>query len=153
MHQVVAYKRLKTMENYKQPPMKFGHGCFKEVVVFNCKGRYTLGDKLQQHVAATHCSEKSLRVYWKICVKISVPATEVCCSNMLQKIKSDRICATCRGDKILLKRQRVSPNFSSRHEVICCCDVSPQHVAATSCRTCTHRVICRHNLSPSVYQP
>ena len=26
------------------------------------KGRYTPGDKLQQHVAATRCSDKSLRV-------------------------------------------------------------------------------------------
>ena len=40
------------------------------------KGRYTLGDKLQQHVAATYCSDKSLRVYWRIFVKIFVAATE-----------------------------------------------------------------------------
>ena len=59
-----------------------------------------------------------------------------CRSNTLQKIKSDRICATCRGDKILLQR----------HEAICRCDVSPQHVAATSRRTCTHGVICRRYL-------
>ena len=42
-----------------------------------CKGRYTLGDKLQQHVAATRCSDKSLRrVYWRIFVKIFLAATE-----------------------------------------------------------------------------
>ena len=35
-------------------------------------------------------------------------------------------------------------------EAICRCDVSPQHVAATSSQTCTHGVICRRNLSPSV---
>ena len=40
------------------------------------KGRYTLGDKLQQHVAATRCSDKSLRVYCRIFVKIVVAATE-----------------------------------------------------------------------------
>ena len=28
-------------------------------------GRYTPGGKLQQHVAATRCSDKSLRVYWR----------------------------------------------------------------------------------------
>ena len=39
------------------------------------KGRYTLGNKLQQHVAATRCSDKSLRVYWRIFVKIFVAAT------------------------------------------------------------------------------
>ena len=47
-----------------------------------------------------------------------------------------RIWATCGGDKILLHR----------HEAICRCDVSPQHVAANSRRTCTHGVICRRYL-------
>ena len=36
------------------PPKKTGSS--------HLKGRYTLGDKLQQHVAATRCSDKSLRV-------------------------------------------------------------------------------------------
>ena len=74
-------------------------------------------------------------------------ATEFCRSNMLQKIKSDRICVTCRGNKILLQRQRFSQNFSSTHEV------SPQHFATTSRQTCTGGVICRHDLLPSVYWP
>ena len=56
-------------------------------------------------------------------MKIFVSATEFCRSDMLQKIKSDRICATCRGDK---------PQ-SQRHDAICRCDVSPLLVAAT-CR-------------------
>ena len=30
------------------------------------KGQYTLGDKLYQHVATTHCSNKSLHAYWII---------------------------------------------------------------------------------------
>ena len=72
------------------------------------------------------------------------------------KSKSDRICATCCVDKIMLQRQRFSQNFSW-HEGICRCDESPQHVAATSRQTCTHGVICRRdlcrNLSPSVYRP
>ena len=42
----------------------------------NSKGRYTLGDKSQQHVAATSCIDKSLSVYWRIFVKIFVAATE-----------------------------------------------------------------------------
>ena len=108
-------------------------------------------------------------------MKIIVSSTEFCRSNMLQKIKSDRICATCRGDKIPLQRQRFSQNFSSTHktinliprsftvsvkqseiwvrdyEAICCCDVSPQHVAAT----CNCRRICtwtqtRSDLSQSL---
>ena len=71
-------------------------------------GRYTctLGDKLQQHVAAidhsmctgratrqqgeaTRRSDKSLRVYWRIFVKIFVSETEFCRCNKSQKIKSD----------------------------------------------------------------
>ena len=35
----------------------------------------SLRDKLQQHVAATRCSDKSLGVYWRIFVKIFVAAT------------------------------------------------------------------------------
>ena len=34
MRQVVAYKRLTTMENYKQSAMKFGHACLQEVVIY-----------------------------------------------------------------------------------------------------------------------
>ena len=108
---------------------------------------------MQQHVVTTRCSDKSLRVYWRIFVKIFVSATEFCHSNMLQKIKSDRICATCRHDKILFQGQR----FFSKFLQYTRSDLSPQHVAATSCRTCTHGVICRRNwllqLSPSVYRP
>ena len=47
--------------------------------------RYTLGDKLQQHVAATRCSDRSLRVYWRIFVKIFVAATEFCRRNKSHK--------------------------------------------------------------------
>ena len=34
MRQVVAYKWLTTMENYKQSAMKFGHACLQEVVIY-----------------------------------------------------------------------------------------------------------------------
>ena len=74
--------------------------------------------KLQQPVAAIRRSDKSLRhVYWRIFVKIFISATEFCRCKMSahQKIKSDRICATCRGDKILLQKERFfhknSPGF------------------------------------------
>ena len=96
----------------------------------------------RRHVVAT----KSMRVYRRIFVKIFVSATEFCRSNMLQKFKSNRICANCCGDKILLQRQIFSQKFSSTHEAICRCDVSSGHVCATSRRTCTHGVICRHDL-------
>ena len=49
-------------------------------------------------------------------------------------------------DKILLRRQRFSQKFSSTHEAICRCDVSPHLVAATSRPTCTHGVIGRRDV-------
>ena len=45
-------------------------------------------------------------------MEIFVFATEFCGSNMSQKIKSDRICATCCGDKIFCRDkdfQKTSP--------------------------------------------
>ena len=62
-----------------------------------------------------------------------------------KKIKSDRICATCRGDKILLQKKNFSQKFSSTHEAICRSDVSARRVAGTSRPTCTHGVICRRS--------
>ena len=61
-------------------------------------------------------------------VKIFVSSTEFCRSNMLQKIKSDRICVTCYDDniRILLQRQRFSQKFSSTYKVICPCNMSPR---------------------------
>ena len=62
-------------------------------------------------------------------MKIFVSATEFCRSNMLQKFKSNRICANCCGDKILLQRQIFSQKFSSTHEAICRRDMFVQLVA------------------------
>ena len=39
--------------------------------------------------------------------------------------------------QILLQRQRFSQNYSSTHEAICRCNVSPRHVAATCRLVCT----------------
>ena len=51
---------------------------------------YRSGDELQQQGEATRRSDKSLFVYWRIFVKnIFVSATEFCCCNKSQKIKSD----------------------------------------------------------------
>ena len=104
----------------------------------------------RRHVAAT-CRDDTSKQQIASCVleyfcENLCSATEFCRSNMLQKIKSDRICVTCRGNKILLQRQIFSQNFSSTHKVICLHDVLPQHVAATSRQTCTDGVICRHDL-------
>ena len=61
-----------------------------------CKGRYTLGDKLQQPVVATRRIDKSVHVYGRISVKIFVSSREFCRSNMSQKIKSENLGASMR---------------------------------------------------------
>ena len=77
------------------------------------KGRYTLDDKLQRHVAATYCSDKSLRVYWRIFVKIFVAATEfVATTSRADSVWFDflRLVATtkfCCGDKDFHKNSPV----------------------------------------------
>ena len=122
------------------------------------KGRYTLGDKLQQHGEATCRSDKLLCVYRRIFVKIFVAATEFCHHNKSHRFSLIWFFATCCSNKIPLGRQRFSQKFSSTHKAICCCDMSPHHVAATSRPTCSHGVwsvalTCCCNLSPSVYWP
>ena len=127
-----------------------------KMIIDSYKGRYTLGDKLQQH--ATHRSDKSLRVYLRIFVKIVVSATEFCRSNMLQKIKSDRICVTCRGNKILLQRQRFFHKISPVHpkwfvSMMCCHNMLQQLVARPVLMEWSVAMTCCCNLSPSVYRP
>ena len=84
-------------------------------------GRYTLGDRLQQLVA--------LLVYWRIFVKVFVSTTEFCRRKMLQKIKSDRIYATCCSNKILLHCQR----FFTKVLQYTQSDLSLRVVVATCC--------------------
>ena len=69
--------------------------------------------------------------------------------NLCRDLQQNFVAATCRkksnqtefvrlcGDKILLQRQRFSIVFSSTHEAICLCNVSPRHVAATCRLVCT----------------
>ena len=121
------------------------------------KGRYTLDDKLQRHVAVTYCSDKSLRVYWRIFVKIFVAATEfVATTSRADSVWFDflRLVAVtkfCCGDKDFHKN---SPVHTKRFVAATCrltlllqLVARPVHmewlVAATCC--------C--NLSPSVYRP
>ena len=123
----------------------------KEKLFFSVKGNFAKKGYLWSLVC--YIAWRSVRTWWQVAssvlenfLKIFVSLTVFCRGNMLQKIKSDRICATCYGNKILLQRQRFSQKFSVTHEVICRCDVSLQHVAATSHPTCTLVVICRHDL-------
>ena len=90
---------------------------------------YRPGDLLQQHVAATHHSDKSLRVYWRIFGKIFVSATEFCHRNKSQKFCLIWFFATCFCDKILLRRRR----FSHKKIHYTRSDLSLGSVAAACC--------------------
>ena len=114
------------------------------------KGQYTLGDKLQQHVAATRCNDKSQRqiascVLENFCENLC-RCNRICRPNKLHRFSLIWFFATCCSDKILLRRQKFSQKFSSTHEAIWRCNVSPHLVAATSHPTCAHGVICRCNV-------
>ena len=113
--------------------------------------KYTLGDKLQQHVAATRRSEKSLRVCWRILWKSLSPqhnfvaatsrkksnqtefvrlvaATRLCCRDKdfhkNSPVHTKRfVAATCRRNVLL---QLVDGPV---HRVICCRDLLLQLVA------------------------
>ena len=58
---------------------------------------------------STRCGDISLRVYWRIFVKIFVSATEFCRCSKSQKFCLIWFFATCCCDLIPLRRQRFSP--------------------------------------------
>ena len=101
------------------------------------KGRYTLDDKLQRHVASC--------ILENFCENLC-RCNRICRHNKSRRFSLIWFFATCCSDKILLRRQRFSQKFSSTHEAICRCDVSPHLVAATSRPTCTHGVIGRRDV-------
>ena len=109
---------------------------------------------MQQHVTATHHSNKSLHVYWIIFVKIFVSETEFCPCNKLHKFSIIWFFTTGCGNKILFQRQTFSQKFRLQYTwMICHGNVllqlfaGPVHkewfVMATFC----------WNLSPSVFEP
>ena len=143
------------------------------------KGLYTLGDKLQQHVAVTDhsvCRARATVVSetrWGDTSQQQIASCvlENFCENLfpqqnfvaakVEKIKSDWSCATCCGDKFLLQRQRFSQKFSSANGVFCRCNVSLRPVAAT-CRLVrtdltldfiwlchSHYTVALHSFAPS----
>ena len=119
------------------------------------KRRYTLGDKLQQQVAATDHSmcrgpstscRNTLRRHVQrqiaSCVQENFCENLFLCNRVLSQQQVAQFCliwffATCCSNKIMLRRQRFSQKFSSTHEAICRCDVSLQRVAATCRQVCT----------------
>ena len=121
------------------------------------KGRYTLGDKLQQHGEATHRSNKSLRVYWRIFVKIFVAATEfVAATSRTDSVWFDflrLVAATkfCCGDKDFHKN---SPVHTKRFVAATCrLTLLLQLVARPVHMEWSFAATCCCNFSPSVYWP
>ena len=119
------------------------------------KGRYTPGDKLQQHVAVTDhpmctgrvtsCSNKVRRhvaatnrfvctgeFLWKSLSPQQnfVAATSRKKSNQTESVRLVVATKFCCSDKVFTK-------FSTTHKLICRCNVSPQRVAATCRLVCT----------------
>ena len=92
----------------------------------------------KRQVAATYMSRRHVAatVNRSVCMQQMLP-------QQVAQIQSDLIfCDLLQRQK----RQRFSQKFSSTHEAICRCDVSPHLVAATSRPTCTHGVICRRDV-------
>ena len=119
--------------------------------------RYILGDKLQQHVAATRRSDKSLHVYWRIFVKILVFPTEFlsqqhCAKNQIRENLCDlsqrqnSVAETKIFTKFLSSTKRFVAAMCRRNRLLQL-DAGPVHTERSVSVTCC----C--NLSPSVYRP
>ena len=148
---------LPTATSLQQPLFFSSWGTKKAIRWFLFKGRYTLDDKLQQHSEATGRSDKLLRVYWRIFVKIFVAATEF-------------VAATSRTDSVWFDFLRLVAATKFR-----CTDKdfpknSPVHTERFVAATCRLTVLlqlvarpvhmewsvaatCCCNLSHSVYRP
>ena len=124
----------------------------------------------------TNCSNMSQRQIASCLLEnfceIFVSATEFCHSNMLQKIKSDRNCATATCCKKSNQTEIVRLVAATK---FCCSDkdfhkISPVHMKRFVAAMCHHNMLlqlvpgpvhtersvtatCCCNLSPSVYQP
>ena len=121
---------------------------------FQIHKKYLIIRVTQSHFYGFRCNLRSVHTRRQVAATRHVAVTNrfVCTREFLDFLQQNFVaatsckksnqtvfCVTCRGDKILLQIQRFSQNFSSTLEAICCCEVSPQHVAATCncCRICT----------------
>ena len=121
------------------------------------KGRYTLGDKLQQHSEATRRSDKSLRVYCRILRKcLSLQQNFVAATSRTDSVWFDflRLVAATKfrcGDKDFHKD---SPVHTERFVAATCrLTVLLQLVARSVHMEWSVAATCCCNLSPSVYRP
>ena len=95
----------------------------------SCEDWYTLGDKLQQHVAATRRSEKSLRVCWRILVKIRniikfCPGAEQVAKNQIRQ----NLCDLLLRQNSIAERKIITKILQYTQS-----DLSLRRVAATCC--------------------
>ena len=90
------------------------------------------GDTLQWQIVL-FCTVEFL---WKS-LQQNTSCTNSVLFEFLRLVTAKKLCC---GDKDFHQK------FSSTHEAICRCDMSPHRVAATSRPTCTHGVICRRDL-------
>ena len=112
------------------------------------KGRYTLGDKLLQHVVATDhsvCTGRRLvaATRWgdtsqrqNFCENLCLRSRILSRCNKSQKVnrtESVRLVAATNS----VAATKIFTKFSRTHEAICRCNVSPRHVAATCRLVCT----------------
>ena len=115
-------------------------------------------DKLQQHVVATHRSDKSLCMYWRDFVKIFVSAMEFCRRDNSHKFCLIWFFATCCCDKIMLQKQRFSQKILHLHSkrfvaATCSCYMLLQLVSGPVHTEWSVVATCCYILSPSVYRP
>ena len=122
------------------------------------EGRYTPGDKLQQCVAATRCSDKSLCVYWRIFMIILPAAATECCRcskshkfSLIWFLRHAAATKFCCGDEDFHQNSPVHMKrfvaATCRLTVLLQLVAGPVHMEQSVAATCC----C--NLSPSVYRP
>ena len=98
-------------------------------------GRATsCSNTVRRHIAATNrfvCTGEFLGK------SLSLQRNFVAATSCKKSNQTEIVQLNCCSDKIQLQRQRFSQKFSSTHDAICCCDVSPHRVAATCRLACT----------------
>ena len=102
----------------------------------------------RQHIAATNRFVCTVEFLWK---SLSLPKN--LSPQHVAQIQSDLSFCDLLQRPNSVAETKISQKFSSTHEAICRCNVSPHLVAATSPPTCTHTewsvaATCCSNLSP-----
>ena len=82
---------------------------------------YRSQDKVNHHVAATHRSDKSLRLYRRIFAKFFVSTTEFCWCNMTQKNQiRNNLCDLSRQQNYVAETKIFTNIFEYTQTIFCC---------------------------------